>query len=126
MFYSRIFMVLCLIFRSLSHFEFIFIYDMKGYSNFIGLHVAVQLSQHQLLKRLSFSPLYIFASFVIYQLIIDVWFISGLGICIFNKCYKNFSNATIWTHCTENQNLIFCSLLLFLSIRCELSWNKIF
>ena len=66
-------MVLCLIFMSLSHFEFIFIYGMRGYSNFIDLYVAVQLSQHQLLKRLSFSALYILASFVIYQLIIDVW-----------------------------------------------------
>ena len=73
-------MVLCLIFRSLSHFEFISIYDMKGYSNFIDLHVAVQLSQHQLLKRLSFSPLYIFASFVIYQLIIDVWVYFWAGV----------------------------------------------
>ena len=73
MFSSRIFMVLCLIFRSLSHFEFISIYDMKGYSNFIDLHVAVQLSQHQLLKRLSFSPLYIFASFVKDKVSICAW-----------------------------------------------------
>ena len=48
MFSSRSFMVSCLIFESLSHFEFIFVYGVRG------LHVAVQLSQHHLQKRLSF------------------------------------------------------------------------
>ena len=43
-----------LIVRSLIHFEFIFVYDVRKYSNFILLHVAVQFSQHHLLKRLSF------------------------------------------------------------------------
>ena len=41
-------------FKSLSHFQFIFVYGMRECSNFIDLHVAVQLSQHHLLKRLSF------------------------------------------------------------------------
>ena len=44
-------MVLCLIYKSLSHFEFIFVYGVREYSNFIDLYVAVQLSQHHLLKR---------------------------------------------------------------------------
>ena len=44
----------CPIFKSLSHFEFIFVYDVKECSYFINLHVALQLSQHLLLKRLSF------------------------------------------------------------------------
>ena len=48
-------MVSCLMFKSLSHFEFIFVYGERVYSNFIDLHVAVQLSQHHLLKRLFFS-----------------------------------------------------------------------
>ena len=55
-------MVSCLIFRSLSHFEFIFVCDVRVCSNFTDLHTAVQLSHHRLLKRLS-SPLYILASF---------------------------------------------------------------
>ena len=42
-----------LTFRSLRHFEFIFVYDVRKCSNFILLHVVVQLSQHHLLKRLS-------------------------------------------------------------------------
>ena len=42
-----------LTFRSLIHFEFIFVYGASKCSHFILLHVAVQLSQHHLLKRLS-------------------------------------------------------------------------
>ena len=55
MFSSRIFMVSCFIFKSLSHFEFIFLYGVSVCSNFIDLHAAVQLSQHHLQKSLSFS-----------------------------------------------------------------------
>ena len=47
-------MVSRLIFKSLSHFEFIFVHAVRVCSNFIVLHAAVQLSQHHLLKRLSF------------------------------------------------------------------------
>uniref|UniRef100_A0A8C6BKT1 Uncharacterized protein n=1 Tax=Monodon monoceros TaxID=40151 RepID=A0A8C6BKT1_MONMO len=50
-FSSKSFIVSGLIFKSLIHLEFIFVY---GCSNFILLHVAVQFSQHHLLKRLSF------------------------------------------------------------------------
>ena len=53
-FYSRSFMVSCLIFKSLSHFEFIFVYHVRECSNFTDLHEAVQLSEHHLLKNLSF------------------------------------------------------------------------
>ena len=54
MFSSRSFIVSGLTFRSLTHFEFIFAYGISKCSNFILLHVAVQFSQHHLLKRLSF------------------------------------------------------------------------
>ena len=58
-------MVSCLIVKALSHFEFLFVYDVRVCTNFIGLHAAVQLSQHHLQKRLSFfSPLYILGLFV--------------------------------------------------------------
>ena len=43
-----------LTFRPLIHFEFIFGYGVRKCSNFILLHVAVQFSQHHLLKRLPF------------------------------------------------------------------------
>ena len=45
-------------FRSLIHFEFIFVYGIRKCSSFILLHVVGQFTQHHLLNRLSFSPLY--------------------------------------------------------------------
>ena len=51
---SKNFVVSGLTFRSLIHFKFIFAYGVRKCSNFILLHVAVQFSQHHLLKRLSF------------------------------------------------------------------------
>ena len=54
MFSSRSFIVSGLTFRSLIHFEFIFVYDVRKCSSFILLQVVDQFSQHLLLKRLSF------------------------------------------------------------------------
>ena len=53
MFSSGSFIVSGLIFTSLIHFEFIFVYGVRKCSNFFLLHVVVQFSQHHLLKRLS-------------------------------------------------------------------------
>ena len=47
------FIVSGLTFRSLIHFYFLFVCGVRKCSNFILLHVAVQFSQHHLLKRLS-------------------------------------------------------------------------
>ena len=57
MFSSKSFVVSGLAFRSLIQFELIFVYFgcVRKCSNFIPLHVAVQFSQHHLLKRLSLS-----------------------------------------------------------------------
>uniref|UniRef100_A0A8D1IDQ8 Uncharacterized protein n=1 Tax=Sus scrofa TaxID=9823 RepID=A0A8D1IDQ8_PIG len=55
MFSSRSLMVSCLIFKSFSHLEFIFVHGVRVCSSFIDLHAAVQVSQQCLLKRLSFS-----------------------------------------------------------------------
>jgi len=44
-------MVSGLTIRSLIHFELIFMYGIRKWSSFILLHVAVQFSQHHLLKR---------------------------------------------------------------------------
>ena len=52
--FSKSFLVSALTFRSLIHFEFIFVYGVRECSNFILFYVAVQFSQHHLLKRLSF------------------------------------------------------------------------
>ena len=51
---SSSFIVSGLTFRSLIHFEFIFVYGVRKCSSFILLQVADQFSQHHLLKRLSF------------------------------------------------------------------------
>ena len=54
MFSSKSFIVSNLKFKSLIHFEFIFVYGVKECSNFIFLPVTVQFSQHHLFKKLSF------------------------------------------------------------------------
>ena len=54
MFSSRSFMVSYLIVKPLSHSEFISAQKVRVCSNSTDLHVAIQLSQHHLLKRLSF------------------------------------------------------------------------
>ena len=73
MFSSRGFIVSGLTFRSLIHFEFIFVYGVRKCFSFILLQVVDQFSQHHLLKRLSFFPLYIFASFVEDKVTIGTW-----------------------------------------------------
>ena len=47
MFFSKRFIVSGLTFRSLIHFEFIFVYDVRNYFNLILFHVAVQFSPLQ-------------------------------------------------------------------------------
>src|SRR5574341_433313 len=54
MFSSKSFIVSGLTFRSLIHFEFIFVYGVRKCSIFILLQVVNQISQHHLLKRLLF------------------------------------------------------------------------
>ena len=54
MFSSKRFIVSSLTLMSLIHFEFICVHAGRECSNFIVLHVAVQFSQHHLLKMLSF------------------------------------------------------------------------
>ena len=53
MFSSKGSIVSGLTFRSLIHFEFIFVYGVRKCSNLILLHADIQFSQHRLLKRLS-------------------------------------------------------------------------
>ena len=46
------FIVSGLTFRSLIHFEFVFVHGVRKCSNFISLHIAAQFSQYHLLKSL--------------------------------------------------------------------------
>ena len=50
--FSRTFMVSRLIFNYFIHLEFTFVYGVSWWLSFIFLYVAVQISQHHLLKRL--------------------------------------------------------------------------
>src|SRR5574337_965583 len=73
MFSSRSFIVSGLTFRSLIHFEFIFVYVVRKSSSFILLQVVDQFSQHNLLKKIVFSTFYILASFVKDKVSIGAW-----------------------------------------------------
>ena len=72
MFSSRRFLVSGLTFRTLIHFQFIFVYGVRKCSSFIILQEVDQFSQHHLLLILS-SPLYTFASVVTDKMSIATW-----------------------------------------------------
>ena len=55
LFSSRRYIVSNLTFRSLIHFEFIFVYGVTECSNFTLLHVVVQFSQYHLLNEQKFT-----------------------------------------------------------------------
>ena len=65
MFSSKSFIASALTFRSLIHFEFIFVYGVKECSNFILLEVNCPVFTPPLLEVTLFSPLYFLASSVI-------------------------------------------------------------
>ena len=79
MFSSMSFMISCLMFKSLSHFEFIFIHGESVYSDFIDL----QLFQHHLLKRPSFSHCIFLPPLLKINWLWVCEFISGLFMSIF-------------------------------------------
>ena len=97
-FSSRSFIVSGLMFRSLIHFEFIFVYGVRQRSNFILLQVVYQFSQQHILKNV---PLYILASFVKNKVSIGAWvylwafyFVSLVYICVFvpgSYCLDDYS-----------------------------------
>ena len=65
MFSSKGFIVSSLTFRSLIHFEFIFVYGVRECSNFLLLHCSCPVFPAPLIEETVFCPLYILASFVI-------------------------------------------------------------
>ena len=74
---SKSFIVSSLTFKSLIHFEFIFVYGVRKFSNFIIFHVGVQFSQNHLFNHLFprtvFASLYILSSFVKNKVPIGSW-----------------------------------------------------
>ena len=90
MFSSKSFIVSGLIFRSLIHFNFIFVCGVRKCYNLILLLIAVLFSQHHFIEEAVFAPLYILASFVKNKVPIVAWvyfwafyFISLFYICLF-------------------------------------------
>ena len=103
-------MVLRLIFKSFIHLEFISVYGVSWWSNFIFLPVAVQTSQHQLLKRL------FLLHFMLLPLLSNInwhyWqeFISGLSIL----CH--------WSMC-----LFLCQYqAILITVPCNTAWYQVF
>ena len=70
MFSSKSFIVSGLTFRSLIHFEFVFVYGVRKCSSFILLQVFLAAP---LVKEIVFSPLYILASFVKDKVSTGMW-----------------------------------------------------
>ena len=87
---SKSFTVSGLTFKSLIHFEFILVYGVRKCSNFILLHMAVQFSQHHLLKRL-FSLLYILASFMKDKVPKGAWVYLGFHWPMFLLLYQYYT-----------------------------------
>ena len=93
--YSRIFMVSGLTFRSFLHVESISVQGVGRWSCFMFLHVAVQFSQHYLLKRL-FPIAY---SFLLCQRLIDhtiVRLFLGFLFCSIDLCVYFCSSTTLF------------------------------
>ena len=80
MFSSKSFVFSGPTFRSLIYFESIVVYGVRKCSNFILLHVAVQFSQHHLLKRLSLPQCIFWPPLSKVRYPVVHGFISGLSI----------------------------------------------
>ena len=94
MFSFKSFIVSGLIFRSLIHFQFIFVYGVRKCSNFILLHLAIQFSKCHLLKRLSFPHCTFLPPLLKLSCPYVGGFISGLSI-LFHWSYFCFCASTI-------------------------------
>ena len=98
--------VLCLlILKSLSHFEVIFMYGMREYSNFIDLHSAVQVSQHHLLKRL-FSILAPFVKKLTVSLTVYFWTLHSvplipMSVFVPISCYFDYCSFVVLSEVWE-------------------------
>ena len=85
-----------LILKSFIHLEFIFVYGVSWWSSFIFLHVAVQISQHHLLKRLFCS---IVCSCLLCQILIDHkdWSLFlGSGFCYIGLCACFYASTRLF------------------------------
>ena len=89
-FSSRNFTVCGLTFRSLIHFEFIFVYGVRKCSSFILLQVVDQFSQHHLLRKLSFLHCVFLPPLPNIRCLGVCGFISGLSILFYCSIFLSF------------------------------------
>ena len=82
MFSCKSFRISNLMFRSLVHFEFIFVYGVREGSNFILLYLAVFFAQLHLLERLSFLYCTFLSSLSYNNWFYEHEFISGLSMLL--------------------------------------------
>ena len=73
MFSSKSLIVSGVTFKSLIHFEVIFVYVVRKCSNFILLHVTVWFFPAPFMEEAVFAPLYILASFVKNKVPLRAW-----------------------------------------------------
>ena len=86
-----------LTFRTLIHLGFIFVHDIRKCPSLISLHVAVQISQSHLLKRLFFSIVY--SGFLCHRLIDHRWislFLDSLFCSVVLRAHFCASTMLLW------------------------------
>ena len=121
-FSSRSFMVSFLIFGSLNHFQFIFVYSMSECSNFIDFFFfeAVQLFGQQLLKSLSFLDCIFLFPFwkvnwlQVYRFSSGLSLLFHLSICLFLCLYHAVLITVALQYSLKSGRVIVVSVVLFL------------
>ena len=116
MFSSKNFMVSCLMLKFSSHFEFIFVCGKRVCSNFIDVHAAVQLFQHYLLKRLSFSHWIFLPPLLKINWLEACGFISGFSVWFHWSVCFCASTMVFWL-------LELCGIVWSLGRLCLLLWS---
>jgi len=96
MFSSKSFTISSLTFRSLTHLEIVFVYSIWECSNLTLLCVAVQFSQHHLLKRLFFFS-FVYSCLLSHRLgdqrcfiVLNLTFIIPVNIFLFLRLCRGF------------------------------------
>ena len=112
-FFSRSFIVYGLTFMLLIHFEFILGYTVRGCSDFILLHVAVQFFQQHLLKRLSFFHSMFLPPCVTDELTIGSWVYFWALYPVPLLCQDHTVWITIVLHCRLTSGSLFLQVPFF-------------
>ena len=108
--YVFFYAIVDLMFRSLIHFEFIFVHGDRLWYSFTLLHMAFQFSQDHSLKRLFFFP-----SIACFGLLCEKFF-AGTPVVLSLGC--EFSSFGLCVCFSAN------TMLFWLSLLCSVVWSK--